>query len=83
MNKGDRDAGLLMITKEAFEKVGGWNEEIIVLTEKDFYERLKNNNIRQVTTGKVHIGHVCSATRLQDESKYNLQIKHDSILMNK
>lgn len=64
MKYGSRDAGCLMITKDAFWKIDGWNEELTLLCEKDFYQRMANAGIRQVDTCKVMITHIMAATNL-------------------
>lgn len=62
--KGSRDAGCLMITKEAFHRTGGWNESKTLLAEKDFYERMGRANVRWTDTNKTIITHICAATNL-------------------
>lgn len=61
---GSRDAGCVMITKEAFERTGGWNEELSLLAEKDFYQRLGKANVNLTDTCKVMISHIMAATNL-------------------
>lgn len=84
MRYGSRDAGCLMITKEAFQKTGGWNEELSLLAEKDFYHRMAQAGVGITDTCKVMITHIMAATNLsKDQEKYNAEMKHDADLLNK
>ncbi len=61
--QGARDAGMIIMTKEAFKKIGGWNDKIkIFYGESDIYSRLADNGLHNITTNKTHILHVNSAT---------------------
>lgn len=64
MRFGSRDAGLLMITKKAFEKTGGWDEELTLLCDRDFYVRMANAGVDFRDTCKVMITHIMAATNL-------------------
>lgn len=64
MKYGSRDAGLLMITKSAFEKTGGWDENLSLLCEKDFYKRMAKAGVTQIDTCRVMISHIMAATNL-------------------
>lgn len=80
--KGGRDAGLLMITKEAFERTGRWNEQMSLLAEKDFFHRMSLAHVRAADTNKVFITHVMAATNLDlldnDPDEYNRRMKADA-----
>ena len=84
--KGGRDAGLFMITKKAFERTGGWNEELGMLAERDFYQRMGNAGVNWTDTNKVRIIHIMAATNLQllDENpdEYNAKMKKDADILN-
>jgi hypothetical protein len=86
MKFGSRDAGLLMITKEGFEKAGRWNEDLTILAEKDFYDRMAKNGVNQIDTCKVMITHIMAATNLNrlDEKpqEYEAMMKHDAEKLN-
>ncbi|MFA5013917.1 MAG: glycosyltransferase [Actinomycetota bacterium] len=61
--QGARDAGMIMMTRETFEKIGGWNEKIkMFFGEKDIYERLAKNGLSVVGATKAMVLHVNSAT---------------------
>lgn len=84
--KGGRDAGLVMITKKAFEKIGGWNEDLGILCDRDFYDRMAKHDIRWTDTNKVLITHIMAATNRQrlddDPEEYNQRMKHDADILN-
>lgn len=81
--KGGRDAGLIMITKKKFEKMGRWNEDLGILAEADFYKRLGTN---WTDTNKVFITHIMAATNRslldEDPKEYDKRMKHDADLLN-
>ncbi|OGO14221.1 MAG: hypothetical protein A2Y53_03705 [Chloroflexi bacterium RBG_16_47_49] len=87
MKFGSRDAGLLMITKEAFNKIGGWNEELSLLAERDFYERMAAAGIKQIDTCKVMVSHIMAATNFSrmhiKPEEYEEMIKKDAGILNK
>lgn len=78
LNMGARDACLIMITAEAFEKTGGFNEDLQILQEGDFYERMEKSGVAQVTTNKVQVSHMTLGTHYQDWDEFNRKIAHDS-----
>lgn len=84
--KGSRDAGLMMITREAFERVGGWNEELTLLCERDFYERMLKVSVRWTDTCKVQIAHIMAATNLHrldtNPKEYEEMMTHDANILN-
>lgn len=83
---GSRDAGLLMISKDAFKRTGGWNEQLTILAEKDFYDRMANNGVNQIDTCKVMISHIMAATNLdllnKNPLKYDDMMKKDAAILN-
>lgn len=86
MQYGSRDAGLLMITKKAFEKTGGWNEELSILAEKDFYQRMATVGVRQIDTCRVMISHIMAATNLDrlhnKPEEYEAMMGKDAKILN-
>lgn len=84
--KGGRDAGLLMITKEAFERTGGWNEELGLLAEADFYKRMGNAGVKSTDTNKVFITHIMAGTNRQlledNPEEYNKKMEADAQKLN-
>ena len=84
--KGGRDAGLVMITKKAFYRMGKWNEKLSLLAERDFYERMGKAGVGWTDTNKVLITHVMAATNLDllenDPEEYNRRMKEDANKLN-
>ena len=64
--KGSRDAGLMMMTRRAFEIVGGWPEGLktAIIAEKHMYDRIGRAGLRWADTNKVMITHIMAATNL-------------------
>jgi GT2 family glycosyltransferase len=84
--RGGRDAGLMMITSDAFDRTGGWNEDLTLLCERDFYERMGKVNVRWTDTNKVIITHIMAATNLHrlhtKPEEYDAMMKHDESILN-
>lgn len=84
--KGGRDAGLIMMTKKIFKKVGGWNPELSLLTEGDMYQRLGKVGARWTDTNKVFITHIMGGTNwtqhANDREEYNRRMDKDAKLLN-
>lgn len=87
MKYGSRDEGLLLITAEAFQRTGGFNEDLTLLQMRDFYERMANNGVRQVDTCKVMISHIMAATNLnrlyKEPEEYDKLMRRDAQILNK
>lgn len=83
---GSRDAGCLAITKEAFERTGGWNENLSLLCDRDFYERMGKAGVSQIDTCRVMISHIMAATNLdrlhEKPDEYESMMKHDADILN-
>ena len=82
LNQGARDACMIMITREAFDKTGGFNEELQAFVEADFYERMSDAGVNQVTTNKVQITHLTLGTHYQDMKEFDKKVDHDSRIRN-
>lgn len=83
LNKGARDACAIVITREAFEKTGGFNDDIEAFVEADFYERIAAMGVNQITSGKFLVTHLSLATHYQDMDGFNAKMHHDSLIRNK
>lgn len=85
--KGGRDAGLMMITRKIFDKVGGWNEDLTLLCERDMYERLGEIGAEWTDTNKVIITHIMAGTNLwrldEKPQEYDDMMKKDADILNK
>lgn len=82
LNMGARDACMIMITREAFDKTGGFNDDLQAFVEKDFYDRMSNAGVNQITTNKVQITHLTLGTHYQDMDEFDKKMHHDSQILN-
>ena len=82
LNQGARDACMIMITREAFDRTGGFNEDLQAFVEADFYERMSKAGVNQVTTNKVQITHLTLGTHYQDMKAFDKKVDHDSRIRN-
>lgn len=82
MKFGSRDAGLMMITREAFDKVGGWNDQLSILAEKDFYQRLGDHGIKMTDTCKVMISHIMGGSTNQNTERFHQRMDKDAKKLN-
>lgn len=80
---GQRDAGLLAITREAFNRAGGWDERYHnLLGEAGFYQRLDNNGLSWTDRTTAFITHIKAANNLsKDPGLYNEEMAHDSKIL--
>jgi GT2 family glycosyltransferase len=78
---GMRDAGLLAITREAFDKVGGWDERFHnLLGEAAFYKKI--NGLRWTDRTNAIITHIMAGTNLSKSPEvYNKEMEHDSLIL--
>ena len=67
---GERNAGLILMTREAFDKSGGWDGRIkLNYGEKRFYSDLEETGARLLTTYKTRIMHIASATNWDKKTR--------------
>lgn len=80
---GQRDAGLIGMTREAFDKTGGWDERFHnMLGEAAFYSRIANNGLSWTDHTNAFISHIMAGNNLQkNEGLYNEEMAHDSQLL--
>lgn len=80
---GGRDAGLLGITKEAFQKVGGWDERFKnLLGEKAFYIRMDRTGLEWTCQTNAFITHIMAGNNLtKDDGLYNSEMDFDAQLI--
>jgi GT2 family glycosyltransferase len=83
LNQGARDACMIMITREAFDRTGGFNDDLQAFVEADYYERMSNARVNQITTNKVQITHMTLGTHYQDMEAFEKKVDHDSRIRNK
>lgn len=82
---GWRDAGLLAITKGAFERTGGWDGRFRnLLGEKAFYLRCDNAGLTWTPQTNAFITHIMAGNNLtKEEGLYNEEMDFDAQLMRK
>lgn len=82
---GWRDAGLLAITREAFEKSGGWDESFHnLLGEAAYYARIDGAGLTWTDRTNAIVTHIKAGTNLsKDASLYNEEMAHDAELLKK
>lgn len=80
---GQRDAGLLAIRREAFEKAGGWDDRFHnLLGEAAFYARCGNAGVTWTDRTNAFISHIMAGNNLRkDDSVYNVEMDHDAKLL--
>lgn len=82
---GGRDAGMIAITKQAFEKCGGWDERFKnLLGEKAFFLRWDNAGLTWTDRTNCFITHIMAGTNLsKDPGFYNDEMSFDAELIRK
>lgn len=80
---GQRDAGLLAIRRDAFERAGGWDDRFHnLLGEAAFYARCGDADITWTDRTNAFISHVMAGNNLQkDDDLYNTEMEHDTKLL--
>lgn len=80
---GWRDAGLLMITREGFDKTGGWTEDYRnLLQEADFYAKIDDVGLRWTDKTNAIITHIMAANNLsKDTETYDKEMTWDAKLL--
>jgi GT2 family glycosyltransferase len=77
---GWRDAGMLAITREAFDKTGGWDERYHnLLGEKAFYSRIDEMGLSWISQTNAIITHIMAANNLsKPDELYKKEMEHDA-----
>lgn len=80
---GWRDAGMLAITREAFDKSGGWPEEFNnLLGEAAYYQKIGNADLSWTAQTNAIITHIMAGNNLlKDEGLYNEEMAHDAKML--
>lgn len=80
---GWRDAGLLAITREAFDRSGGWDERYQnMLGEAAYYDRIDKAHLTWTDQTNAIVTHIKAGTNLSKDSElYNKEMKHDAELL--
>lgn len=80
---GQRDAGLIGITREGFEKTGGWDGRFRnLLGEAAFYTRIDDAGLTWTDRTTAIITHLMAGNNLRkDAGLYNEEMAHDAKLL--
>lgn len=80
---GWRDAGLMAITREAFDKVGGWDDRYHnMLGEAGFYKKMAEHHLSWTDRTNAIVTHVKAGTNLsKDTELYNKEMEHDAQIL--
>lgn len=80
---GWRDAGLLAITREAFDKSGGWDERFTnLLGEAAYYAKIDNAKLSWTDRTNAIVTHIKAGTNLsKPDDLYSKEMAHDSELL--
>lgn len=80
---GWRDAGMLAITREAFDKTGGWPEEFHnLLGEAAYYYKIDEAGLKWTAQTNAIITHIMAGNNLlKGEGQYNEEMAHDAKLL--
>jgi len=81
-NQGARDACMIMIKRESFDKTGGFDENLDAFVEGAYYERMGEVGVKQETTSKVIVTHIMLSTHSQDPVRFAESIHHDTEIRN-
>lgn len=80
---GWRDAGLLAIRRDAFERAGGWDDRFHnLLGEAAFYTRCTKAHVSWVDRTNAFISHIMAGNNLtKSDGLYNAEMEHDAKLL--
>lgn len=79
---GWRDAGLLAITREAFDKTGGWDDRYHnMLGDRAFYQRIDEAGLTWTSATNAIVTHIKAGSNLsKSDELYNQEMEHDAKL---
>lgn len=77
---GQRDAGLVAITREAFDRAGGWDERYSnLLGDAGFFAKCDAAGVTWTDRTNAIITHIMAANNLsKDQELYNKEMEHDA-----
>src|SRR3990167_5274739 len=83
---GWRDEGIFAISREAWEKVGGYEDGFTLLAQKEFLKRVGKSDIKYVDINKVRFTHLMAGSNVQLQQnqplEYNQRMKKDADILN-
>lgn len=78
LKHGSMEDCMYFLTREAFDKIGRWNEKLVIRIQQDFYQRCENAGVRVDSTNKIQVTHITLATHYQDMKKMDELMYHDT-----
>lgn len=80
---GQRDAGLIAMTREAFDRSGGWDDRFHnLLGERAFFARWDEAGISWIDRTNAFVTHIMAGNNLaKDDGLYNTEMEHDANLI--
>lgn len=81
-NQGHAEDCMVFMTKDAWKKIGGWNEDLRALVQVDFYDRCDKAGIPVDKTNKIQVTHITLSTHYQDMDEFDKKMHHDSQILN-
>lgn len=81
---GWRDAGMIMMSRESFDKTGGWDEEFgAVFQDRVMFQRIGKAGLREVVTTKALVTHIMGGTNFSNEAGYDKKMEIETEILNK
>ena len=76
---GWRDTGCMAIDKDAFYRIGKWNEKYHMQGESEMYRRMGEHKLAEIDQTDTLITHMCAINNYsKDEEEYQKQMKEDN-----
>lgn len=82
LDNGHVEDCMLAIRRDAFERTGGWNEDLRALVMVDFRDRCAKAGVEIHGTNKIQVTHITLATHYQDMDAFDKRLNHDSLILN-
>lgn len=82
LNRGHKEDCMYFMTRDVFERIGGWNEDLRALIQVDFYDRCRKADVRVDSTNKIQVTHITLATHYQDMEAFDKKLYHDTQIIN-
>ena len=82
LDMGQKEDCMYFMTRDVFDRIGGWNENLKALIQRDFYQRCEDAEVTVSSTNKVQVTHITLATHYQDMKAFDKKIHHDNEILN-
>jgi len=81
---GWRDTGCMAINKEAFLRIGRWDQRYHMQGEREMYDRINEAGLKEIVRTDALITHMCAINNYsKDEKLYQKEMKEDNERLNK